>query len=58
MQTHSPLLLLSIFTFVFAPTLGRWLYEGSNLWYRHHLIWLCIVCFVFITLRQQRRNDL
>lgn len=58
MQIQSPLLLLSIFSLVYAPTLGRWLYEGSNLWYRHHLIWLFIIGFVFISLRQRRHNDL
>ncbi|MEX1670289.1 hypothetical protein AB4876_15315 [Zhongshania guokunii] len=58
MQIHSPLLLLVTFAFVYAPSLGRWLDTGSNLWYRHHLVWLAIILFVFFSLRQQRRNDL
>jgi hypothetical protein len=57
MQIHSSLLLLATFTFIYAPTLGRWLNDASNLWYRHHLIWLLVIIFVFLSLHKQRRND-
>ena len=58
MQTNSPLLLLLSFAFVFAPTLTQWLYDGSSAWYRHHLLWLLVIVFIFIQQRNHRRNDL
>ena len=58
MQIHSSLLLLVSFAFVFAPTLGQWLYDGGTAWYRHHLIWLLIIAFVYLSQRQKPGNDL
>jgi hypothetical protein len=57
MQIHSSLLLLATFTFIFAPALNRWLSDASSVWYLHHVVWLLIIIFVFISLYQQRRND-
>lgn len=57
MQIHSSLLLLVTFAFIYAPAIGRWLNDASNLWYRHHILWLLIIIFVFISLSHQRRND-
>jgi hypothetical protein len=57
MHIHSSLLLLATFAFVYAPSLTRWISDGNNLWYRHHLIWLIIIVFVYISLRQNRRKN-
>ncbi len=58
MQIHSSLLLLVSFAFVFAPTLSQWLYEAGTAWYRHHLVWLLIIFFIYLSLRQKRPDDL
>jgi hypothetical protein len=57
MQIHSSLLLLATFGFIYAPALSRWLNDASPLWYRHYLVWLVIIIFIFISHYKQHRND-
>ncbi|WP_197085948.1 hypothetical protein [Spongiibacter sp. IMCC21906] len=53
MQIQSSLLLLVSFTFVFAPTLSQWLQDSGSAWYRHHLLWLVVIAFIYLSHRQK-----
>ena len=57
MQIQSSLLLLVTFAFIYSPALSRWLNDASDLWYRHHVVWLLIIIFIYISLNTHRRND-
>lgn len=58
MHIHSSLILLFTVFFLFTPSLEQWLLNGSIAWYRPHLIWLCVVIFVYISQQDASRDEL
>ncbi len=53
MSARSPLLLLLCSLFVFSPTLVQWLDAEGDAWYRHHLVWLAVIIFIYVAARKR-----
>lgn len=58
MSSRSPLLLLLCSLFVFSPTLAQWLNAAETAWYRHHLVWLAIIFFIYLTAKKRDSHGL
>ncbi len=57
MNKKAPLLLLTLITFVFLPSLLQWMLDTSGSWYRPFIVWLVIIIVTFIIQLKETPDD-